>query len=127
MNLLNITFQAIKKEIKFLEDLISEERLIVGDLNNKLTLSEAKTQAVEGKIKKMEKRVAIHLAKVTRIAHEASFEKCKTLIKKLFLEINIDLLKFPALATFDLTMVSVTVPTSIAKEPSSQADLASKT
>lgn len=60
-------------------------------------------------------------------AHEASFGKCKDLIKELFLEINVDNLGLPTLAAFDLSMVSFTTATSIAEELSSQANHAFET
>lgn len=50
-NLLNVKLQATEKKVKFLNDLIGEGKLIIGDLNNKLTLRKAKTQAAKGKVK----------------------------------------------------------------------------
>lgn len=58
-NLLNIKLQATKKKVKFLEDSIGKERFTAVDLNNKLTLNEAKTRAAKGKVKRMEKKAAI--------------------------------------------------------------------
>lgn len=54
----------------------------------KLTLSEAKTRATEGKVKQTKKKATIHLMKVAQTTHEASFEKCKALVKELFSKIN---------------------------------------
>lgn len=52
-DLLDIKLKATKKKARFLEDSIGEERLIVGDLRNKLTMGKVKTRAIEGKIKKV--------------------------------------------------------------------------
>lgn len=53
------------------------------------------------------------------MTHEASL---KALIKGLFPKINVNLIELPTLATSDLIMISVTAPTSIIKEPSSQVN-----
>lgn len=51
MDLLNIKLKATERKARFLQDSIGEEKLTVGDLKNKLTLSKAKTRAAEGRFK----------------------------------------------------------------------------
>lgn len=54
------------------------------------------------------------------------FEQYKALVKELFPNINVDLLKHPILIASNIAMVSITALT-IIRESSSQADFVAKT
>lgn len=94
----------------------------VREINCRISLKQiiskqSEAQSFEGKAKQMEKKNYSPFHEGCPNSSRSWLGKCKALIKKLFLEINVDLLELSALASSNLPIVSFTAPISITREP----------